>query len=331
MTELTRRSVLAGTAAAGGATAFGLPPQTARAAAPLSGQQVPGFYRYKVGSFEVTVVTDGVNRFKFPDSFVAGKSRDEINAGLASVYQQPAKDMASAPLNPCVVNTGAKLVVIDTGTGEGTFAKSNGAAGQFHRNLKAAGIAHSQVDTVIISHFHPDHINGLLTLEGQPAFPGAEIMVPAPEWKYITHDAELNKANDRWKGAIGNARRVFGAIKKNVTPYEAGKEVVSGITAVATPGHTPGHMSHIVASGNGKVFLQADITVHTMFVRNPDWHVMFDVDPQMAEATRRKTYDMLAAEKMIMQGFHYPFPAVAHIEKTATGYREIPVPWSPTI
>ena len=114
-----------------------------------------------------------------------------------------------------------------------------------------------------------------------------------------------------------------------MTPYEPGKEIVPGITAVATPGHTPGHTSHIVSSGSGKVFVQADVThVPYLFARNPGWHMMFDQDPVMAEATRRKTYDMLAAEKMMVQGFHYPFPAHAYIEKTATGYRETMVAWN---
>ena len=121
------------------------------------------------------------------------------------------------------------------------------------------------------------------------------------------------------KAVFTGARRVFDAIGRKVTPYEAGKEVAPGITAVATHGHTPGHTSHIVASGNGKVFVQADVThVPYLFARNPGWHLLFDQDPRMAEATRRKVYDMLAAEKMMVQGFHYPFPSLAYVEKTAT-------------
>ena len=332
MTALTRRTVLSGTIAAAGASALSsaLPP-TARAAAPLSGQQAPGYYRYKVGTIEITVVTDGVNRFKFPDGFVTNKSRDDVNDALAAQYLQPAKDMAAIPLSPCVVNTGSKLVVLDTGTGAANLERSKGAAGQFHANLKASGIDRSQVDTVIISHFHPDHINGLLMGDNSPAFPNAEIMVPAPEWKFWMDDAEMNKAGDRMKAAFAGPRRVFDGLKRQVTQYEAGKDVVPGITAVATPGHTPGHMSHVVSSGNDKVYVQADVTVLPIFVRNPGWHVFFDQDAQMAEATRRKVYDMLAAEKMLVQGFHYPFPSLAYIEKISTGYRETPVPWNPAI
>ena len=92
-----------------------------------------------------------------------------------------------------------------------------------------------------------------------------------------------------------------------------------------------GHMSHIVSSGNRKVYIQADVTNLPIFVRNPGWHLMFDQDAKMAEETRRKVYDMLVAEKMMVQGFHYPFPALAYIEKSGSGYRELPVPWSPVL
>ena len=183
-----------------------------------------------------------------------------------------------------------------------------------------------QVDTVIISHFHGDHINGLLDKDGKPAFAKAEILVPAPEFKYFMDDGEMGKqTTDRMKGVFGGARKVFDALGRKVTQYEAGKEVAPGITSVATHGHTPGHMSFIIASGNGKVFVQSDVTNNPLFVRNPGFHLMFDQDAQAAEATRRKVYDMLVADKVPVQGFHYPFPALAHIEKSGTGYREIPV------
>jgi glyoxylase-like metal-dependent hydrolase (beta-lactamase superfamily II) len=332
MTALTRRTMLGGAAAAGAATLAASLPSSTQAAAPLGGNQAPGWYRYKVGSTEVTVATDGVNRFKFPDGFVANRNRDQVNAALAAAYLQPAPDMIAIPYCPCAVNTGSRLVVIDTGTGEANFARSKGAAGQFHANLKASGIDRNQVDVVIISHIHGDHINGLLTADNKPAFPNAEIMVPAPEWKYFIDDGEMSRqTSDRMKSVFAGFRRVFDALGRKVTQYEAGKELVPGITSVATHGHTPGHMSHIVSSGNSKVYIQADVTNLPIFVRNPDWHLMFDQDAKMAEETRRKVYDMLVAEKMMVQGFHYPFPALAHIEKSGSGYREIPVPWSPML
>jgi glyoxylase-like metal-dependent hydrolase (beta-lactamase superfamily II) len=239
----------------------------------------------------------------------------------------------TTPYNPVVVNTGSKLVVIDTGTGEATFERSKGATGQFQRNLAAAGIDRNAVDVVLISHFHGDHINGLLTPDNKLTYPNAEILVPAAEWKFFMDDGEMSRAPaGRMQDVFKNLRRVFDALGRKVTPYEPNKELVPGITSVATPGHTPGHNSHVIASGSSKVYVQADVShVPFLFVRHPDWHAFYDQDGKMAEETRRKVYDMLVAEKMLVQGFHYPFPSLAHVEKSGSGYREIPVPWSPTI
>jgi glyoxylase-like metal-dependent hydrolase (beta-lactamase superfamily II) len=146
-------------------------------------------------------------------------------------------------------------------------------------------------------------------------------------------DGEMSRApQGRLQDVFKNARRVFHAVGRKVTQYEPNKEVVPGITSVATYGHSPGHNSHIVSSGSAKVFVQADVThVPWLFVRNPGWHAFYDQDPKMAEEGRRKVYDMLVAEKMMVQGFHYPFPAHAHIEKSGDGYREIMMPWNPSI
>jgi glyoxylase-like metal-dependent hydrolase (beta-lactamase superfamily II) len=330
MIELSRRNLFKGAAAAAAATPFAAA-APAQAAAPLAGAQAPGWYRYKVGTTEVTVATDGRTTFKMPETFITNAKRDEINAALEAAHME--KDMMTIPYSPIAVNTGSKLVVIDTGTGEANFATTKGASGQFHANLKASGIDRNNVDLVIISHFHGDHINGLLTADNKPAFPNAEITVPVTEWKYFMDDGELSKqTSDRMKGVFANARRVFDALGRKVTPYEYGKELAPGITSVASFGHTPGHASHIISSGSSKVFVQADVTNNpVLFARNPGWHAFFDQDGAVAEATRRKVYDMLVAEKMMVQGFHYPFPAVAYIEKTGNGYREVPVQWNSSL
>ena len=330
MTEFTRRRLLAGAAAATIAPlAAGSP---VHAAAPPAGTQAPGWYRYKVGSFEVTVVTDGVNRFKLPDNMVANATRDEVNAALLAAHMEA--DVFVGPYNPIVVNTGAKLVVIDTGTGEAAHKASKGANGQFLINVAAAGIDPKAIDTVIISHYHGDHVNGLLRADNSLAFPNAEILVPAAEHQFWMDDGEMSRApKGRMEDLFKNNRRVFsGEVVKHLRTYEEGKEVVSGITAVGTRGHSWAHNSHIVASGSSKVYVQADVThVPFLFARNPGWHAFYDQDPAMAEATRRKVYDMLVAEKMLVQGFHYPFPSLAYVEKSGNGYREIAVPWNPTI
>jgi glyoxylase-like metal-dependent hydrolase (beta-lactamase superfamily II) len=332
MTQLTRRKLFVSVAVAGAASA--LTPfagRSAQASAPLAGQQAPGWYRYKVGSTEITVATDGKSTFKLPDTFVTNVSKDKVNEALVAAHME--KDMMTIPYSPIAVNTGSKLIVIDTGTGEKNFETTKGTSGQFHSNLKASGIDRNNVDIVIISHFHGDHINGLLTADNQPAFKNAEILVPSVEWKYFMDDAEMGKqTSDRMKGVFSNARRVFDTLKRKVTPYEPGKEVAPGITSVATYGHTPGHNSHIVTSGGKTVYVQADVTNNpALFARNPGFHAFFDQIPDMAEATRRKVYDMLVADKLMVQGFHYPFPCVAYVEKAGDGYRENPVAWNSSI
>jgi glyoxylase-like metal-dependent hydrolase (beta-lactamase superfamily II) len=308
------------------------PGREARAAAPLAGTQAPSWYRYKVGSIEVTVVADGVNRFKMPDDIVTNVKREEVNAALVAAHGEP--DFFVTPYNPIVVNTGQKLVVIDTGLGEAGFNASKGRIGQFLTNLAATGIDPNAVDTVIISHYHGDHVNGLLKADNSLAFPNAEILVPAAEHKFWMDDGEMSRApKGRIEELFRNNRRIFaGEVMKRLRTYDEGKEVVPGITAVATPGHTVGHRSHVLASGSNQVYVQADVThVPFLFVRNPGWHAFYDQDPVMAEATRRKVYDMLVAEKMLVQGFHYPFPSLAYVEKSGSGYREAPVAWNPTL
>ena len=201
-------------------------------------------------------------------------------------------DKITHTFNPVVVNTGPKLVVIDTGLGPAQFEQSKGKTGQFHNNLAAANIDRNNVDTVIISHFHGDHINGLLAAENKPAFANAEIMVPAAEWKFWMDDGEMSKGmgNPFLEGNFKNIRRVFDALGRKVTQYEAGKEVAPGITAVASPGHTPGHTSFVVASGSDKVLVQVDITAGAafLFVQNPEWNLAGDVDKPLAVQTRQE-------------------------------------------
>ena len=235
---------MTGAAAASAATALTpLAGSPASAAAPLATAQAPGWYRYNVGSYQITVATDGKRSFKLPDSFVLNAKKDQVNEALLAAHME--KDMMTIPYSPIVINTGSKLIVVDTGVGEANFERSKGVSGQFQSNLKAAGIDRDKVDTVLISHFHGDHINGLIKPDGSPAFPNAEILVPAVEWKYFMDDGEMSRqTTDRMKEVFAGTRTVFDALKRKVTQYDVGKEVAPGITAVATYGHTPGHMSY---------------------------------------------------------------------------------------
>jgi glyoxylase-like metal-dependent hydrolase (beta-lactamase superfamily II) len=331
MTEVSRRILLSGAVAASAATAIGPFAKPASAAAPLAGKQNPGWYRYKVGDFEVTVVTDGRNNNPLPDTYAANAKKDEINTVLAA-NRYPV-DRAVQTYTPVVINTGSKLVAIDTGLGLGAFNQSKGALGQYQSNLAAAGIDPKQIDTVIISHFHGDHYNGLLDAESKPIFVNAEIMVPEGEYKFWMDEGNTTRVPEVLKGNFAGVKRVFGALGNKVTQYQGGKELVPGITSLSTPGHTPSHMSHLVSSGSDKVMVQADVTAGMafLFAQRPEWQLQFDSDKAQGVETRRKLYDQMATDKTLVQGFHFTFPGIAYVEKAGNGYRLIPAAWNSSI
>jgi len=325
MTQVTRRDLFAGAAAASVATVL-TPLAGAQAAAPPIGKQVPGFYRYKVGTYECTQITDGIAQFPIPDGFVKNAKKEEVTKALADAYLPD--DKMTVLFNPMAINTGSKLIVIDTGYSD----KGPKTAGQFHANLAAAGIDAKAVDTVIISHFHPDHINGLLDASGASAFPNAEIKVPSPESAFWMDDGNMGKAQGGLLNAFKNVRRVMEPVAKQITKYEWNKEVAPGITSIPTVGHTPGHTSFVVVSGNSRLLVQSDVTNNPfLFLRHPGWHVAYDMDGAKAEETRRKFYDMASSEKALIAGFHFPFPSLGYVEKDGTNFRLVPVTWTPTI
>ena len=328
MTEFNRRHVLTGALAATAVTA--LPPLAAApadAAAPLAGKQAPSFYRSKLGDFEITVVNDGARAIPLPASFVRNVPNEQVLAAAEAAYMP--KGSIVAPFNPIVVNTGGKLVLIDTGYGPGIAP----TVGLLPLTLAAAGIDPKAVDIVLISHMHGDHILGLKTPDGALAFPNAEIKVPTVDWTFWMSDDNMSKAPDGFqKASFGFNRKIFSNLTDKVTRYDWGKEVAPGITAVDASGHTPGHTAFVIASGSGRLFFQGDVSnVPDLFLRNPDWHVMFDSEPDKAAQTRRRIYDMAAAEKTLVSGYHFPFPGLGYIEKAGTGYRLVPAAWNPVI
>jgi len=333
MTDLNRRQLLAGVAVAGAVSAlsqFGIP--AARAAVAPAGAQAPGFYRYKVGDYECTSINDGARTFPMPDKFVVNATKDQALAAADAAYMP--KGMVTIPFNPQLINTGKKLILIDTGNGVANLEPSKGAVGRALQNLAAAGVDPRNIDVVLLSHLHPDHANGIRAADGSIAFPNAEIMVPAVDWAFWTSEENISKAqsNEMMKNYFANVKKTFAGIESKVTKYEWGKEVAPGITSIGTPGHTPGHTSFVLASGNSKILIQSDVTnIPELFLRNPDWHVVFDVDGDLAQQTRHKFYDMAAAEKMTVVGFHFTFPSIGHVERDGNGYRLIPSLWNPTI
>jgi glyoxylase-like metal-dependent hydrolase (beta-lactamase superfamily II) len=215
-----------------------------------------------------------------------------------------------------------------------TIEPTKGQVGRTLLNLAAAGVDPKSIDMVVMSHLHPDHTNGIRAADGSMAFPNAQIMVPAKDWEFWTSDENAAKAqsSEITKGYFANVKKIYTGIESKVTKFDWDKEVAPGITAIAAPGHTPGHTAFAVASGGSKVLIQSDVTnIPEFFLRNPDWHVAYDFDPEMAQKTRHKFYDMASVEKATVVGFHFPFPAVGHVEKDGNGYRLIPVAFNPVL
>ncbi len=325
--SFTRRSLLTTTTAAMAASAVlpGLATAPAQAAAPASGRQLPSVYRYKVGDLEITAINDGFAQRPL-ENFVRNAELSDVRKSLDDAFLP--NDRLTIPFTTLVVNTGSKLVLLDTGNGDSGAPTS----GTWMSNFRAAGFDPASVDTVVISHFHGDHINGLRLKDGTAVFPNAEIMVPAAEWAFWMDDAKMGAAQDGMKPAFQGVRRVFGPIAGDVKRYEAGKELVAGITSIAAPGHTPGHTAFAIASGAGRLLVLSDTTNHpALFVRNPAWAAVFDMNGDEAAATRRKLLDMAVTDRMQVAFYHAPFPATGYIARDGNGFRMVPVAWNPAI
>jgi len=323
MPTLTRRNLLAGSAAA---AAFASQADLAAAAEPAAAKQAPGIYRSKIGSYELTALYDGIWYRPITDKFIRNAPFAEVERALSDAFM-PADKLAT-PFTTLVVNTGSKLVLVDTGTG-GQIGPQAGVLGD---NLSAAGIDPKAVDLVVISHFHPDHINVIKDKDNGLVFPNAEIMVSAPEWAFWMDDANMNAAPAELKLTFRNQRRIFADIAKQITRFEPGAEVTRGIETLGAPGHTPGHTVFAIHSGDQSLMVLGDTAQHpAVFARHPDWQAAFDIDGDAAVATRKKLFDRAAADRMLVTGYHFPFPACGHLVKTASGYEHVPVLWQPTL
>ena len=311
------------TAIAAGLTAA-VAPVVSDAAQPLAGKQAPSFFRSKVGEFEITAINDGQAQRPL-DGFIKNAPIEEVRKVLGDAFM--AQDKITIPFTSVVVNTGAKLVLLDSGNGD----LGAPTTGSWMANFRAAGFDPDKVDAVLISHFHGDHINGTRLKDGRAVFPNAEMMVSAPEWDFWMDDGKMAQAPEGMKPAFNNVRRVFAPMAKDVKRFDWGKELVAGISAVAAPGHTPGHTVFAVQSGSAKFLMMSDLTNNTaVFVRKPDWQAIVDMDGEVARQTRHRMLDMAASEKMQVAFYHAPFPATGHIARDgANGYQLVPAFWQP--
>ena len=316
MTGLSRRSMLLSAAAAGAAASLPLSLSSRASAAAMASGQAPGFYRYKIGDFTCTAINDGVWRRPLDDKFVKNVPFDQVQAAMKAAFKDPGS--LEIPFTALVIQSGDRTVMIDSGTG-GQLAPT---AGTLHDNLSAAGIAPEQVNTLLVSHFHPDHVFGLKTKDGAYVFPNAEIVVPEAEFNHW-----MGLSNPQ--GAAARVQDIFTPLADKVRKIGDDEEVVPGIRSIAAPGHTPGHTAYHVSSGNDELIVLGDTTnVPFLFVNNPGWHAVFDMDADMAEASRRRLLDRAASDAALVCGYHFPFPAAGHISKETNGFALHPVAWT---
>jgi glyoxylase-like metal-dependent hydrolase (beta-lactamase superfamily II) len=290
--------------------------RSARAAAPALGSARPTYYRFQLGSFEVTTLLDGAIQLDGPHPIFGEDQAPEAVRQLAEANFLPATRMEIV-FTPVVVNTGSDLVLFDSGN----TPERRPGAGNLVAALQAAGLDPAQIDVVVITHMHPDHIGGLMA-DGAPTYPNARYVTGEIEYDFWSKDERLS----------GPTESAATLVQANVVPLadriaflrDEG-EVVPGIRGLSAFGHTPGHMAYHIESDGRRLLLWADSANHyVLSVQRPDWHVRFDMDKEAAAATRRRLFDLAAADRIPVTGYHMPFPAVGYIDRVGSDYRWVP-------
>ncbi len=319
--KFSRRGLLTG--AAGVAAVASLPHgliTPASAKAPMLGASRPTHYRFKLGDFEITTLYDGALAIpKVHPIFGKNQKIEDVQAYLTT--NNLPTDKMTISFTPVIVNTGKELVMFDSGYGEERRAKGAGLA---TAALKAAGFTPDQIDVIVITHCHPDHVSGLI--EGKQAI--------YPNARYVVGDVEYNfwSKKEHLESSDKNMMRRAQAVHNNLVPLaekatfiKAGADAVPGITSVESSGHTPGHLCFHLESAGKRFLIFGDVTNHYVAsLAKPDWHCAFDMDAEMAVKARKKILDMIATDKIPSAGYHMPFPAVGYVEKMGSGYRWVP-------
>lgn len=322
--SLSRRDMLR----AGGSAALigaGTSLSSALPAAAFSAQksfQAPGFFRFKAGEFEITIVSDG--SLTVPaTAYGSNQVEAQVKSYLKSNFLDTEKYYAHT--NLCLINTGKKLVMVDSGSGAG-FQDS---AGKVISNLKLAGYEPGDVDAIVITHGHPDHIWGIMDdAVGKPRFPNAQYFIKGTEWDYWTDEALASKLPKSMVPSALGARRNLLPVSAKTKRVKSQEEVVAGVSVIDTPGHTIGHLSVMVASGKETVLISGDVFLHSFIsFEHPNWHFMYDGDPELAAETRKKLLDMTASDQILTVGYHLPFPGVGYVARRGQAYRWMPQSW----
>jgi glyoxylase-like metal-dependent hydrolase (beta-lactamase superfamily II) len=315
MPNPSRRDVVV---SAGLAAALGLASRVA-VIAPAQAQKSPGpatpYRRFKIGSFDCTSVYDGIWEKPHDPAFIKNASLDEVKAALRAFGQTD--EFVSIPFTPMVVSTGRDLILFDSGTG----GQVQPTAGKFMDNMKTAGIDPTKVTKIMISHMHPDHIFGLMAKEtNAQVYPNAEIVVSTTEYKFWIDPAVIEKLPEARRPLAKRIQATFPSWK-NVRQVDGEVEVAPGIRTIATPGHTPGHISFHLASGNEQMIYSADTFYQpALSLKTPQWQGVFDQDGPTAERSRRALAERLVADKILVTGYHFPWPAGGTLSRDGSAY-----------
>jgi glyoxylase-like metal-dependent hydrolase (beta-lactamase superfamily II) len=283
-------------------------------------QQVPGLYRCRIGDAVVTAVSDGGIALDF--AMLQNITTEESKVLLRAAGQP---ETLMSAINTYLVQTQERTVLIDTGSG----ALIGPSAGRMLQNLAAAGVAPGDVDAVLMTHLHIDHVGGLLTPDGKPVFVNADVMVSQPEAAFWLDEAKATAAPEAARGSFDLARRMTAPYGDRLRVFTE-TEPVPGIEAMPLPGHTPGHTGYALGSGEDRLLIWGDI-VHMPDIqcRRPEAGVPFDTDPGMAIATRRRVLELATRERLLVAGMHVHFPGFIRIAADGDGYAMQPVAWQP--
>jgi glyoxylase-like metal-dependent hydrolase (beta-lactamase superfamily II) len=313
--RLDRRTLLTG------ALAAGVLAGPARALAPMAAEQAPGFYRRRLGDFQLTALSDGfipLDLSVFPGLAPETVAPLLAGAGLAA--------LPPTPVNGFLLNTPERTILIDAGAG--TLDAFGPGLGRLAANLAASGVSAEQVDAVVLTHAHPDHHEGLVTADGAAMFPNAELVLHAAEHAFWTDDANLAAAPEGVKPFFASARKALAAYADRTRRAEDG-EILPGVSLLGSPGHTAGHSVVHVASGDAEALILGD-SLHNMLIHPamPDQGFGFDADPAMAAASRRRQFDRAAADGVLLAAAHVTFPSLGRLVREGDAYVYALEPWS---
>ncbi|MFL6673172.1 MAG: MBL fold metallo-hydrolase [Massilia sp.] len=312
MTKRLKQYALAASVAA---AFFAAPSQ---AAAPMAKTPAPGYFRMMLGDFEVTPVSDGT--VDLPMNQLLHQKTEKTDATLAKSFLKSPLETSD---NAFLINTGSKLVLVDSGAG----ALFGPTLGKLVANLKAAGYQPEQIDEIYLTHFHGDHVGGLVN-NGQLVFPNATIRADQHEAGFWLSQANLDKAPADKKGYFQGAMASLNPYVKagKFKPFDGDTELVPGVSAHSGKGHTPGHTTYVVESRGQKLVLIGDlIHVAAVQMEDPAVTIGFDSDTQAAAAARKKAFDAAAKAGYLVGGAHLQFPGLGHLRSEGKGYRWVPV------